>query len=139
MESASSVSGGGGGGGGGGPPAPPRGRARGPITREEAHRLREEEMASQAQGKDCFIIPQANLDRFLPDGVTVSNSWCLVRKQLSYLVQGTLGLVRTRMAYLPSDTSTVKCCFSAITSDRFFCLLCLSCFKKNGQIILSKL
>lgn len=23
-------------------------------------------------GKDCFIIPQANLDRFLPDGVTVS-------------------------------------------------------------------
>ena len=25
-------------------------------------------------GKDCFIIPQANLDRFLPDGVTVSCS-----------------------------------------------------------------
>ena len=22
--------------------------------------------------QDCFIIPQANLDRFLPDGVTVS-------------------------------------------------------------------
>ena len=42
------------------------------MTREEAQRLREEEMASQAQGKDCFIIPQANLDRFLPDGVTVS-------------------------------------------------------------------
>ena len=56
----------------GGPPAPtPRGRGRGPMTREEAQRLREEEMASQAQGKDCFIIPQANLDRFLPDGVTV--------------------------------------------------------------------
>ena len=83
---ASSVSGGGG--GGGGPPAPPRGRARGPLTREEAHRLREEEMASQAQGKDCFIIPQANLDRFLPDGVTVSNRWCLGGQQLSYLVQG---------------------------------------------------
>ena len=38
-------------------------------------------MASQAQGKDCFIIPQANLDRFLPDGVTVrflvsfTNEW----------------------------------------------------------------
>lgn len=59
-------------GGAGGPPAPPRGRGRGPMTREEAQRLREEEMASQAQGKDCFIIPQANLDRFLPDGVTVS-------------------------------------------------------------------
>ena len=42
------------------------------MTREEAQRLREEEMAAQAQGKDCFIIPQANLDRFLPDGVTVS-------------------------------------------------------------------
>jgi len=55
----------------GGPPAPPRGRPRGPMTREEAQRLREEEMASQAQGKDCFIIPQANLDRFLPDGVTL--------------------------------------------------------------------
>ena len=41
------------------------------MTREEAQRLREEEMAAQAQGKDCFIIPQANLDRFLPDGVTV--------------------------------------------------------------------
>ena len=41
------------------------------MTREEAARLREEEMAAQAQGKDCFIIPQANLDRFLPDGVTV--------------------------------------------------------------------
>jgi len=57
--------------GAGGPPAPPRGRGRGPMTREEAQRLREEEMASQAQGKDCFIIPQANLDRFLPDGVTL--------------------------------------------------------------------
>ena len=42
------------------------------MTREEAARLREEELASQAHGKDCFIIPQANLDRFLPDGVTVS-------------------------------------------------------------------
>lgn len=41
------------------------------MTREEAQRLREEEMAAQAQGKDCFIIPQANLDRFLPDGVTL--------------------------------------------------------------------
>merc|ERR1719215_184459 len=58
-------------GGSGGPPAPPRGRGRGPMTREEAQRLREEEMAAQAQGKDCFIIPQANLDRFLPDGVTL--------------------------------------------------------------------
>lgn len=56
---------------GGGPPAPPRGRGRGPMTREEAARLREEELASQAHGKDCFIIPQANLDRFLPDGVTL--------------------------------------------------------------------
>jgi len=55
-----------------GPPgAPPRGRGRGPMTREEAQRLREEELASQVHGKDCFIIPQANLDRFLPDGVTL--------------------------------------------------------------------
>ena len=59
-------------GGGAGPPAPPRGRGRGPMTREEAQRLREEELAGQGHGKDCFIIPQANLDRFLPDGVTVS-------------------------------------------------------------------
>ena len=42
------------------------------MTREEAQRLREEELAGQGHGKDCFIIPQANLDRFLPDGVTVS-------------------------------------------------------------------
>ena len=48
------------------------------MTREEAQRLREEEMASQAQGKDCFIIPQANLDRFLPDGVTVIKCWAFV-------------------------------------------------------------
>jgi len=58
-------------GGGAGPPAPPRGRGRGPMTREEAQRLREEELAGQGHGKDCFIIPQANLDRFLPDGVTL--------------------------------------------------------------------
>jgi len=57
--------------GGTGPPAPPRGRGRGPMTREEAQRLREEELAGQGHGKDCFIIPQANLDRFLPDGVTL--------------------------------------------------------------------
>ena len=43
----------------GAPGAPPRGRgARGPMTREEAQRLREEELAGQAHGKDCFIIPQ---------------------------------------------------------------------------------
>jgi len=41
------------------------------MTREEAQRLREEELAGQGHGKDCFIIPQANLDRFLPDGVTL--------------------------------------------------------------------
>ena len=29
-------------------------------------------MIKCSTGKDCFIIPQANLDRFLPDGVTVS-------------------------------------------------------------------
>ena len=64
-------------GGGAGPPAPPRGRGRGPMTREEAQRLREEELAGQGHGKDCFIIPQANLDRFLPDGVTVSILSCI--------------------------------------------------------------
>ena len=42
------------------------------LSSDWLQRLREEEMAAQAQGKDCFIIPQANLDRFLPDGVTVS-------------------------------------------------------------------
>ena len=57
-------------GGGAGPPAPPRGGGRGPMTREEAQRLREEELAGQGHGKDCFIIPQANLDRFLPDRVS---------------------------------------------------------------------
>jgi len=55
-----------------GPPAPPgRGRGRGPMTREELQKVREEELANQQHGKDCFIIPQANLDRFLPDGVTL--------------------------------------------------------------------
>jgi len=58
-------------GAGGTPGAPPRGRGRGQMTREEAQRLREEELAGQVHGKDCFIIPQANLDRFLPDGVTL--------------------------------------------------------------------
>ena len=43
------------------------------MPREEAVRLREEELAVQAVAKDCFIIPQANLERFLPDGVTVSS------------------------------------------------------------------
>jgi len=55
----------------GGPPAPPRGRGRPPMTREELARMREEELANQPHSKDCFIIPQANLDRFLPDGVTL--------------------------------------------------------------------
>jgi len=41
------------------------------MTREELQKLREEELANQQHGKDCFIIPQANLDRFLPDGVTL--------------------------------------------------------------------
>ena len=43
------------------------------MTREEAQWLREEELSGQGHGKDCFMIPQANLDRFLPDGVTVSS------------------------------------------------------------------
>ena len=42
------------------------------MTREELARMREEELAVNQVAKDCFIIPQANLERFLPDGVTVS-------------------------------------------------------------------
>ena len=53
------------------------------MTREEAQWLREEELSGQGNGKDCFMIPQANLDRFLPDGVTVSSFFITLH---SYIV-----------------------------------------------------
>lgn len=52
------------------------------MTREEAARIREEELAVQAVAKDCFIIPQANLERFLPDGVTLPRE---PRKQNNFI------------------------------------------------------
>ena len=82
----------------GGPPAPPRpGRGRGPMTREEAARLREEELASQAHGKDCFIIPQANLDRFLPDGVTVSWEKIQHKSDLQHIPNNSLALFSMKL------------------------------------------
>ena len=54
---------------------PPRGPPRRKMTREEMMVLRrqqgEDVAAKQAPNKDCFIIPQGNLERFLPDGITV--------------------------------------------------------------------
>jgi hypothetical protein len=46
---------------------PPRGDA------DSIHRVRREPLPRDLGGvsKDCFIIPQANLERFLPDGITV--------------------------------------------------------------------
>ncbi len=56
---------------GGGPPrgiaAPPRSR-RGAATGEAPLPPRD----IGGVNKDCFIIPQGNLERFLPDGITVS-------------------------------------------------------------------
>ena len=88
-----------GGGGPYGPEVPPRGPPRrrppmnpgdpmggggvpgGSSTLPMAVRRRDEvdgRTASQRQAangaKDCFIIPQGNLERFLPDGITVSQS-----------------------------------------------------------------
>ena len=56
--------------------APPRTRAsRTPMSPEEmARRSREMEafQASQTYERDCFIIPQESVERFLPDGISVS-------------------------------------------------------------------
>ena len=55
--------------------APPKGPPRRKMTREEILALRrqqgEDGAAKQTPNKDCFIIPQGNLERFLPDGITV--------------------------------------------------------------------
>ena len=53
---------------------PPKGPPRRKMTRDEAMALRGERKESSVQRsseKDCFIIPQGNLERFLPDGITV--------------------------------------------------------------------
>ncbi len=57
--------------------APPRARGpRPPMTREEAAMRAQEEGGAvrphQHFQKDCFIIPQESVERFLPDGVAVS-------------------------------------------------------------------
>ena len=58
-----------------GPSATPRGPPRRKLTRDEAIALRRQEgkepAAQRSTEKDCFIIPQGNLERFLPDGITV--------------------------------------------------------------------
>ena len=58
---------------------PARGPPRRKLTRDEMLALRRQEgkeskepvAAQRSTEKDCFIIPQGNLERFLPDGITV--------------------------------------------------------------------
>ena len=58
-----------------GQPGPPKAQPRRKMTREEIVALRrhqaEEATTQRTVNKDCFIIPQNNLERFLPDGITV--------------------------------------------------------------------
>jgi len=58
------------------PAGPPKGPPRRKMTRDEMIALRrqdgKEPSAQRSSEKDCFIIPQGNLERFLPDGITVS-------------------------------------------------------------------
>ena len=60
-----------------GPSSPPKGPARRKLTRDEMIALRRQEgkepSVQRSTEKDCFIIPQGNLERFLPDGITVKN------------------------------------------------------------------
>ena len=57
------------------PAGPPKGPPRRKMTRDEMIALRnkdgKEPSAQRSSEKDCFIIPQGNLERFLPDGITV--------------------------------------------------------------------
>ena len=57
--------------------APPRQRvSRTPMSPEERALLQQQEQARQAQAqasRDCFIIPQQSVERFLPDGIAVRN------------------------------------------------------------------
>ena len=63
--------GGGGMGGSGGPPhAQPRRRNRGDRHPNDPSQQPPRDIHDV--NKDCFIIPQGNLERFLPDGITVS-------------------------------------------------------------------
>ena len=53
---------------------PPKGPPRRKLTRDELLALRnqsKETSVARSSEKDCFIIPQNNLERFLPDGITV--------------------------------------------------------------------
>ena len=53
---------------------PPKGPPRRKLTRDEMLALRNQSKETSVQRsseKDCFIIPQNNLERFLPDGITV--------------------------------------------------------------------
>ena len=53
---------------------PPKGPPRRKLTRDELLALRNQSKEASVQRsseKDCFIIPQNNLERFLPDGITV--------------------------------------------------------------------
>jgi len=63
-----------------GPPGgPPRRISRTPLSPEEmALRSREEEArrAQQTFHRDCFIIPQQNVERFLPDGISLPRNPC---------------------------------------------------------------
>ena len=56
----------------GGPP-PPRTRRPPPNQSLRDESPRGPDAASSGVNKDCFVIPQENLERFLPDGITVRN------------------------------------------------------------------
>ena len=56
------------------PGGPPKGPPRRKLTRDELMALRRKDGGKDApktSEKDCFMISQANLERFLPDGITV--------------------------------------------------------------------
>lgn len=56
------------------PGGPPKGPPRRKLTRDELMALRRKDGSKDAprtSEKDCFMISQANLERFLPDGITL--------------------------------------------------------------------
>ena len=59
----------------GGPPPPRSRRAtqpQGPRGDDQSVAVRQIDPPATSVSKDCFVIPQENLERFLPDGITVS-------------------------------------------------------------------
>ena len=57
----------------GGPPPPRSRRPAQPSAARDPDQPRSIDPPSTNVSKDCFVIPQENLERFLPDGITVRN------------------------------------------------------------------